>query len=441
MSSETKGDTIMRKLSPSEAAGIINPIDSLSVPLGPGVPGEFLHALDSRDDFEDFQVNGALLPDLFGVFTKPGVSYRSGFFGPAERFLLSAGVDVQFVPSDFRGFISMLEQVKARVVATMASPPDADGWMSLSLHAGAHVAELRRAAADPDRICLLETSERFPRTLGIEPQYRHAMHIDDVDIVVEGDYTPINLADAPTTDVEAAIAGFALPFIPDGATLQTGIGGIPNTIATALAEGPGSGYGVHSEMFTSGLMRLSQAGKVTNENKGVYDGYSVTTFAAGVPELYTWLDGNEEVRFLPVEIINSPEIISANENMITINGAMAVDLSGQVVADTIDGNQFSGIGGHEDFVAGAALELSDRSLVCLPSSTSVDGELVSRITPKLPSGSVVTTPRHMVDVVITEHGVAELRGLTVRERARALASIGHPDVRDELLAVAEVWPS
>ncbi len=104
----------MRKLSPSEAAGIIRPVDSLSVPLGPGVPGEFLHALDSREDFQDFQVNGALLPDLFGVFTKPGVSYRSGFFGPAERFLLSAGVDVQFVPSDFRGFISMLEQVNSR---------------------------------------------------------------------------------------------------------------------------------------------------------------------------------------------------------------------------------------------------------------------------------------------------------------------------------------
>ena len=127
--------------------------------------------------------------------------------------------------------------------------------------------------------------------------------------------------------------------------------------------------------------------------------------------------------------------------MITINGAMAVDLSGQITADTIDGRQFSGIGGHEDFVAGAALELSDRSLVCLPSTTSVDGQMVSRITPKLSTGSIVTTPRHMVDVVITEYGVAELRGLTVRERARALATIGHPEFRDELLAVAEVWPT
>lgn len=430
-----------RTLSASEAAGIINPIDTLSVPLGPGVPGEFLHALDSREDFEDFEINGALLPDLFGVFMKPGVSYRSGFYGPAERFLISAGANVEFVPSDFRGFIGMLAGLSTRVVATMASPPDDDGWMSLSLHAGAHVHELRAAAADPNRICLVETSARFPRTFGIDPDHVHALHIDDVDIVVEGDYTPINLADAPVTDIETSIAGFALPFVADEATLQTGIGGIPNAIATALAEGDGGGYGIHSEMFTSGLMRLCQAGKVTNEHKGLFDGYSVTTFAAGVPELYEWLDGNEDVRFLPVEIINAPEFIGRNRHMVTINGAMAVDLSGQVVADTIGGAQFSGIGGHEDFVAGAALEVSDRSLICLPSSTSVDGGLVSRITPKLPNGSIVTTPRHMVDVVITEYGSAELRGLTVRERARALATIGHPDFREELLAVAEVWPS
>jgi acyl-CoA hydrolase len=133
-------------------------------------------------------------------------------------------------------------------------------------------------------------------------------------------------------------------------------------------------------------------------------------------------------------------VISRNEQMVTINGAMAVDLSGQITADTIEGRQFSGIGGHEDFVAGAALELSDRSLVCLPSTTSVDGQTVSRIMPKLSEGSIVTTPRHMVDVVITEYGVAELRGLTVRERACALASIGHPEFREELLTVAEVWP-
>ena len=429
-----------RILSPAEAAGVLKPTDSLSVPLGPGVPGAFLHALDARNDFEDLQINGALLPDLFGIFVKPGVSYRSGFYGPAERFLVASGAKVDFVPADFRGFIGMLAGLSTRVVATVATTPDDEGWMSLSLHAGAHVHELRAASVDPNRICLVETSPSFPRTLGIDPDHHHALHVDEVDVVVEGDYVPINLPDAPATDVATAIADIATTFISDGATLQTGIGNIPNAIATALAEGSRGGYGIHSEMFTSGLMRLCQSGKVTNENKGLYDGYSVTTFAAGVPELYEWLDGNTDVRFLPAEIINAPEFIGKNCNMITINGAMAVDLSGQIVADTISGQQFSGIGGHEDFIAGAALELSDRSLVCLPSSSTVDGSIVSRITPKLPTGSIVTTPRHMVDTIITEYGSAELRGLTVRERARALAAIGHPDVRDELLAVAEVWP-
>ena len=430
----------MRVLSPSEAAGIIRPVDALAVPLGPGVPCDFLHALGARDDFEKLEVAGALLPDLFELFTRSGVRFRSGFFGPAERFLLASGANVEFVPSDFRGFGPLLEAEANRVVATMGTPPDAEGWMSLSLHAGAHIAELHRAAADPDRLCVVETSPNFPRTFGVMPDHRHALHVDQVDIVIEGSATPIDLADAPASDVERKIAEFATPFIPDGATLQTGIGGIPNTIATMLAEGDGGGYGIHSEMFTSGLMRLCKAGKVSNDHKGVFDGYSVTTFAAGTPELYAWLDGNETVRFLPVEIINSPLNIAANRDMITINGAMTVDLAGQVVADTIGGQQFSGIGGHEDFIAGAALELSDRSLICLPSTTSIDGQLVSRISPKLGAGSIVTTPRHQVDVVITEYGAAELHNLTVRERALALASIGHPEFRDELEAVAQVWP-
>jgi acyl-CoA hydrolase len=429
-----------RTMSPDESIEVVRPIDSIAVPLGPGVPGAFLHALDARDDFVDFRINGALLPDLFGVLTKPGVSYRSGFYGPAERFLIASGADVQFVPSDFRGFIPLMEGLAARIVGTMATPPDEDGWMSLSLHAGAHVAELRRAAADPDRICLVETSPRFPRTYGLDPDHVHALHVDEVDVIVEGDYTPIDLADAPAGEIEQRIAEYAIGFISDGVTLQTGIGGIPNAIATALAQGDGGDYGIHSEMFTNGLARLCRAGKVTNAHKGIFDGISITTFAAGSPDLYEFLDDNRDVAFLPVDVVNSPEIISRNRNMVTINGAMAVDLSGQIVADTIVGNQFSGIGGHEDFVAGAALEGSDRSLVCLRSTTSVDGLSVSRITPKLPAGSVVTTPRHMTDVVITEYGVAELKGLTVRERARALASIGHPDFRDDLLAVAEIWP-
>jgi acyl-CoA hydrolase len=190
-------------------------------------------------------------------------------------------------------------------------------------------------------------------------------------------------------------------------------------------------------MFTDGCMRLHDAGKVTNTRKGQYDGVSVTTFAFGSPQLYAWLDGNEAVAFLPVEIVNAPDVIGANSDMVSINGALAIDIHGQVVADTIDGNQFSGIGGAEDFVAGAGLELSDRSLICLPSTFEKDGARQSRIVPWFGPGAVITTPRHQVDVIVTEYGAAELEGKTVRERGRALAAIAHPQFRDELLAAAE----
>jgi len=414
--------------------------DSLGVPLGPGIPGQFLHALGQRESFDRLEVFGALLNDLYEVFLRPGVHLRSGFYGPAERFLLAGGADIDFVPADFRRFIPILERFAPRMMVTAATPPDADGWMSLSLHAGASVHELHRAAADPDRLCVVETSPAFPRTVGLLPGHRHALHVDAVDVVIEGDADPFVLADIEPSDVERSIADHAAAFIPDGATIQTGIGGIPNAVATLLAQGDGGGYGIHSEMFTTGLMRLWKAGKISNDHKGLHDGYAVTTFAAGTPELYEWLDGNEQVRFLPVDLVNSPEAISRNREMVTINGAMSVDLAGQVTADTLAGRQFSGIGGHEDFIAGAGLELSDRSLICLPSLTRVDGDPVSRISPKLETGSIVTTPRHQVDVIVTEYGAAELQGLTVRERALALARIGHPDFRDDLLAVAEVWP-
>lgn len=421
------------------AVAAIRATDTMAVPLGPGVPGGFLHALGERDDFDDLRVFGALLPDLYALFTRAGVHYASGFYGPAERFLRDSGASIDFVPADFRRFEPILQRLAPRVMATAAAPP-VDGWVSLSLHAGASVDELHRAGADPSRLLVVEVSEKFPRTLGIAPDHMHRLHVDEIDLLVETDRAPLNLADAAPSDAERAIADHAMRFIRSGCTLQTGIGGIPSQIAAVLAESDLGDFGIHSEMFTTGLMRLHRAGKVTNDKRGDFDGISVTTFAAGVPELYEWLHDNDAVRFLPVRLVNSPESIARNRDMVTINGALAVDLAGQVVADTIGGTQFSGVGGHEDFVSGPGLDATDRSLVCLPSTTTVDGVLTSRILGLLPAGGVVSTPRHQVDVVITEFGTAELEGRTVRERARALAAIAHPDFRDELFVSAERWP-
>jgi acyl-CoA hydrolase len=424
----------------SDAVDAVRPDDTLAVGLGPAVPGGFFHALGERDDFERLELFGALLPDLYQLFMRKGVHYRSGFFGPAERFLRDSGASVDFVPADFRRFEPVLHHLQPRIMATSAAMP-VDGWVSLSLHAGASVDELHRAGADPDRLLIVECSPKFPRTFGLGSEHTHRLHVDEIDILVESDREPLNLADAPPTDAEREIAAIAMQYMHDGCTVQTGIGGIPSQVAKLMAEGPLGDFGVHSEMFTTGLMHLHMAGKVTNRKGGAFDGYSVTTFAAGVPELYTWLHENDAVRFLPVSLVNSPELISRNRHMVTINGALAVDLAGQVVADTIGGMQFSGVGGHEDFVSGPGLSADGRSLICLPSSSMVQGQRVTRILSKLPAGSVVSTPRHQVDIVITEFGAAELQGRTIRERARALALISHPEVRDDLLAVADTWPA
>ena len=428
----------MARMTISEAVAIVRSADTLAVPLGPGVPGGFMHALGERDDYVDLQISGALMPDLYAVLAKPGVHYRSGFFGPAERFLRDSGASIDFVPADFRRFEPILEKMRPRIMATAGSLP-VDGWVSLSVHAGATVNEIHRASADPERILLVEVSKHFPRTFGLAP-HEHRIHVDAIDCLIESDRTPLNLADTEPSGAERTIADIALSFIQSGSTLQTGIGGIPNQIALSLAASDMGDFGVHSEMFTTGLMRLHQAGKVTNNKGSTFDGFSPTTFAAGIPELYTWLHNNDAVRFLPVKIVNSPELIASNRNMVTINGALAVDLAGQVVADTIGGTQFSGVGGHEDFVSGPGLDATDRSLICLPSTTMINGVLTSRIMGILPVGSVVSTPRHQVDTIITEFGVAELEGRTIRERAHALAAIAHPQFRDELLASGETWP-
>ena len=225
-------------------------------------------------------------------------------------------------------------------------------------------------------------------------------------------------------------------FVPDGATLQTGIGSVPSTVASLLAEGDGGGYGVHSEMFTTGLMQ-PPPGRQGHQPKGTYDGVSVATFAAGTRELYDWLHENREVAFLPVDLVNSPEAIGRNRAMVTINAAMSVDIQGQVIADTISAVQYSGIGGHEDFVAGPALDLDDRSLLCLPSTITIGDELRSRIVPWFEAGAVITTPRHQVDIIVTEYGAAELQGKTVHQRGEALAAIAHPAFREGLREAAE----
>lgn len=424
------------RISATDAAARLEPADSLGLPLGPGQPPAFMAALGERDDWEDLRVYGALLSVGTELFNRGGVNFLSGFFGPFERALRDAEAAISFAPADFRRFAPLYEQQRPRVMCTVAAPPDTDGNCSLSLHAGGSIPELMRAGEDPERLLIVEAASGYPRTSGIAPLYPHSLRLDQIDVLVESDAVPLELPEAEPTDVDRAIAEHATAYIGDGCTIQTGIGAVPSMIATLVAEGEADDLGIHSEMFTTGLMRLHEAGRVSNR-KGTFDGVSIATFALGSNELYGWLDGNADVAFLPVDVVNSPDRIAANRRMVTINAALAVDVHGQVVADTIAGRQYSGIGGHEDFAAGTGLELEDRSLLCLPSTVSIDGELRSRIVPWFERGAVITTPRHQADVIVTEHGAAELAGKTVHQRGLELARIAHPDFRAELEEAAE----
>ena len=214
-------------------------------------------------------------------------------------------------------------------------------------------------------------------------------------------------------------------------SLQFGIGGIPNAVAELLCAETKGDFGIHSEMLVDGIMRLHEAGKVVNR-KGVHDGLSIGTFAGGSEALYRWLDGNPLVRLLPVPEVNSPPLFARMRHFTSINAALAVDLHGQIVADVIGGRQYSGIGGHETFTMGAREAPGGKSIVCLRSTATVGGNRISTIVAGFPAGNVVTTPRHQVHYVVTEHGIAALEDRTDRERADALIAVAHPDFRAEL---------
>ncbi len=425
-----------KRIDAEAAAALVGATDTLGLALGPGQPPSFLRALGERDDWEDLRVYGALLAVGTELFGRANVHLLSGFFGPFERAIRDGGGNIGFAPADFRRFAPLYERQRPRVMCTVTAAPDADGWCSLSLHAGGSIGELARAGADPGRLLVVEASSAFPRTFGLPPEHPHRLHVDQIDVLIETDAAPLELPAAEPGATDRAIAEHAAAFVEPGCTIQTGIGAIPSAIAGILADGDADDLGIHSEMFTDGLMRLQRSGAVSNR-KGIYDGVSATTFAFGSKALYEWLDGNEEVAFLPVEAVNSPELIARNRRMVSISGAIAVDVHGQVVADTINGRQFSGIGGHEDFVAGPGLELEDRSLLCLPSTVTIDGRTRSRIVPCFDRGAVITTPRHQVDVIVTEYGAAELEGKTVRQRGLELARICHPDFRDGIERAAE----
>ncbi len=425
----TAHDLYAAKLRPAgEAVGLLRRDDQMAIPIATGQPGALLAALGERSDWQGLTIFGGLLTEPHAALQQPGVRFISGFYGPIERMLVAAGANIDYLPSDFLGYERYARQAKPRVIAAAVAPMDERGFLSFGLHAGAIFESFIAAGRDPDRLAIAEVVADMPHVFGLGQFGGHRIHISEVDAVIESDRSAFVLPEQSASDADRAIGALVESLVPDGATLQFGIGAVPNIVGTLLAEGSKGDFGVHTEMFVDGIMRLHQAGKVSN-HKGIFDGFSISTFAAGSAELYRWMHRNPEVRMLPVMQVNDPAVIRQNRRMVSINGAIAVDLTGQVMADTIGPRQYSGVGGHELFVIGAHDSQDGHSIICLHSTASVDGQQVSSIVDALPAGTPTSTPRHHVQYVVTEHGIANLGMLTARERRQALIAIAHPDFR------------
>lgn len=423
------------KLALVDAARLVRPRDAVSCGFVAGQPVGFLEALGVRTDLEDVVLYTGLLLRPYALLQHPAVRVVSGFFGPIERMASAAGARVSYLPADFSALERRALRLKPRVVLAVTSPPDADGWLSFGVHAGATYRPFLEAAGDPERLAIAEVNREMPRIDGLEALGRNRVHVSQVDALVEHDAELVTIPHEAPKPEDMMIARLVAERIPQGAVLQFGIGGIPDEIARLLAEGTADGFGVHTEMISDGIMRLHEAGKVTNR-KPVYPGVTAATFALGSRELYRWLGDNPAVRMLPVTEVNDASVLCRLPRLCSINGALSIDLAGQVAADAIGGRQYSGAGGHESFVSGAAVAPEGQSFICLRSTATVGGARVSTIVPGFAEGTRVTTPRHHAQWVVTEHGAVDLSLLTDVERPAALIALAHPDFREELRAAS-----
>jgi acyl-CoA hydrolase len=419
------------KLDLEAAARLVRPHDSLLCGFAAGQPVGFLEALGARTDLLDVVLYTGLLTRPFAMLEHPGVRVVSGFFGPIERMARAAGRRILYLPADFSHLERLGLRLRPRVALAVTSPPDREGWLSFGAQAGASFRPFLEAARDPQRLAIAEVNPRMPRVDGLPEFGRNRVHLSQVDAWVEHEAELPSLPEAKPSPEDLAIARQVCERIEEGAILQFGIGAIPDEIARILSERPMGGFGIHTEMISDGVMRLHEAGKVTNR-KPLYDGVSVATFALGSAKLYGWLDGNPSVRMLPVTEVNDASVLCRLPRLTSVNGALSIDLAGQVAADFVGGRQYSGAGGHESFVSGAAAAPEGRSFLCLKSTARVGGARVSTIVPALPEGTLVTTPRHHVNWVVTEHGAVDLSLLSDRERPAALVELAHPDFRDSL---------
>ena len=352
-------------------------------------------------------------PELNGKFN--GVSW---FTGGYARKAVNAGY-ADFIPTYYRDSPGNVRRLyDYDVFITEVSPMDKHGYFSLST-----VSSMSEAKLDKAKRVFVVVNDRQPRAVcGLQ------VHVSQVDAIVENNHELPVLPPVKLDDVSVTIGNLIAEQISDGACIQLGVGTIPD--ATGMALKSKHDLGIHTEMFVDSMIELIECGAVNNSKKQIHRGQCVTTFAFGSKRIYDFIDDNPGIAILPVDYVNDPNVICKNDNMISINAAVEVDLMGQVCAESIGTRHLSGTGGQVDFVRGACQSKGGKSFIAF-TSTAKNGT-VSKIQPTLTPGAVVTTSKNDVDYIVTEYGIAQLRGLPLSKRVANLIAIAHPDFRDEL---------
>jgi acyl-CoA hydrolase len=365
------------------------------------------------------------------IFTNEAYAKRfnihSWFYSSALRKSAKNG-NISFIPNHLHlAGKHRLDHVKTNIYVGVTTPPDKHGFVSLSL---SNVYE--KKIIEQAELVILEINPNAPRTFG-----DLQVHLNDIDYLIEADYPIPELPDAALDEKDIKIGQNIASYINDRDCIQLGIGGIPNAVAQALINK--KDLGVHTEMLTTGFMKLYKAGAISNKYKNTHRGKMVCCFALGNKELYEFLDNNPAIEILDGNYVNDPYVISRNDNQVSINSTIEVDLTGQCCSESIGSIQFSGAGGQADTAIGAQMSKNGRSFIALYSTAMVknprtgEREEVSKIVAQLKPGAVVTLQRQNVQYVVTEYGIVNLRGTTVEERVKLLISIAHPKFRDQIL--------
>lgn len=417
-----------KRMSPADAVGLVHNGDAVIVPTGVGEPPTLLHALsERRHELRNVAVSQILPLRKFAYIdpdVRTNIRHDAYFFGGATRAGGQAGW-VDFVPAYFSELPMLIDRglSPADVVLSMASPMDEHGYFALSLAPDYTMAAVRKA-----RVILLEVNPNVPFANG-----DCHVHISQVSGLVESSEELFEVGLPAIGQIQEAIGKHVADLIEDGSTLQIGYGGIPDAVVMQLQHK--RDLGIHTEMVGDGILSLIESGAVTNRRKTFMPGKMVATFALGSRKLYRFLHRNPMLEMHPVDFTNDPYIAARNDKLCAINATLQIDLLGQCGSESLGHTPYSGTGGQVDFVRAANRSKDGKAFIVLPSTAKND--TVSRIAPVLSPGTHVTTSKNDINYVVTEYGVAQLRGKSAKQRAEALIGIAHPDFRSELREAAK----